>query len=177
MQLYCKTFDGALIVIASHEESDGVATSAYGDGVIALPYTGDVPLGDLLLKQAPDRLINLTDYTAAKRYAAEISGITVTVGTEKTVPMSTKREDRDGARDTLIAVMAGLRQDGAVFKFADGVGRAATNAEMKAAIAAAFAHVQAAYDLEASIVAQIEGKNPKITDIAGVDAAFASLTA
>lgn len=100
--------------------------------------------------------------------------MTATVGGEE-VLMSTRREDRDGARDTLLAIISGLRSDGAVFKFADGVSRPATNDEMKAAIAAAFAHVQACFDREAEISAAIDAGKTKTR--AQVDKAFAKLAA
>jgi hypothetical protein len=59
MQLYCKTVGGALAVVASHADGDTTPTSAYGDGVIILPYSGDAPLEDLLGKPVPDGLIDL----------------------------------------------------------------------------------------------------------------------
>lgn len=117
---------------------------------------------------------SLKAYLANVRYEAEVSGVTATVGGEE-VLMSTRREDRDGARDTLLAIISGLRSDGAVFKFADGVSRPATNDEMKAAIAAAFAHVQACFDREAEISAAIDAGKTKTR--AQVDKAFAKLAA
>lgn len=65
MQLYCKTVGGALTVTASHADADSVPASAYGDGVVALPYEGDIGIADLVGKPLPDGLIDLPAMKAA----------------------------------------------------------------------------------------------------------------
>jgi len=116
--------------------------------------------------------VTLSAYAADARYRVEISGVTAQIGGAD-APVSTKREDRDGLRDTLSAIAQGWRKDGGMFKFADGIPRAATNDEMKAAIGAAFAHVQAAYDAEGAVQADLASKKPKIKTRDAVDAALA----
>jgi hypothetical protein len=59
MQLYCKTVGDALTVIASHADGDTTPTFSYGDGVVAVPYSGDTSLEDLLGKPVPDDLLDL----------------------------------------------------------------------------------------------------------------------
>lgn len=118
------------------------------------------------------RFASLDRYAAAARYEAEIAGVTVKVG-GKDVPVSTRRDDRDGLRDTALAITLGLRPDKAMFKFADGVSRPATNAEMGEAIAAAFGHVQACFDAEATVRKSIASGSAKTTE--QVDAAFSAL--
>lgn len=77
MQLYCKTVGGVLTVIASHADGDGTLPSAYGDGVIALPYSGDTALEDLLGKPLPEGMIDLAGYAKAARDRHEENGISV----------------------------------------------------------------------------------------------------
>lgn len=50
---------------------------------------------------------------------------------------------------------ADIRPDGATFNFGDAVPRAVSNADMMAAIGAALAHVQAAFDREGVVTALI----------------------
>lgn len=147
------------------------------DGTVPTPWPRDDAghQTDASLQAVVDpfgKFVNLSYYAAAKRYEIETSGVSVTIG-GSSAPMSTKREDRDGARDTLAAIAQGWRKDGGMFKFDDGIPRAATNDEMKAAIAAAFAHVQAAYDAEGAVQADLASKKPKIKTRDAVDAALA----
>lgn len=115
---------------------------------------------------------DLSAYAAARRYAVEIAGITAKIGGAD-APVSTAREDRDGLRDTLTAITLNWRKDGANFKFADGVPRAATNDEMKASCGAAFAYVQAVFDCEAAIQSDLASSKPSLTTRAQVDTRFA----
>lgn len=90
-----------------------------------------------------------------KRWQVETGGITVTIG-EDAIPVSTARgDDREALHITFSAINAGLRQDGAVFKFADEVPRAMSNADMLAIVAAALGHVQACFDHEAPLLAAV----------------------
>lgn len=114
---------------------------------------------------------DLTAYAAAKRYAVEVAGVAATIGGQSVV-VSTARDMRDGMRDTMLRILVGLRKDGDALKiFADGVPRAATNAEAAAMIGAASNHVQAAFNVEEVLVAAINANPPSITTLAQIDAA------
>jgi hypothetical protein len=114
----------------------------------------------------------LKNYAAAARYAKEISGIAVSVGGTSGIPMSTSRgNDRLVLTATMVAMGAGLRSNSATFKFADGVSRVVSNADMTTAVEAVFAHIQTAFDIEAATVASINAGT--ITTTAAIDAAFA----
>lgn len=130
-------------------------------------------------KSTGDEIVDLTwdelkpkllTYAAAKRYERECAGVMATVDGEE-VPVSTARgDDRTALHVTFSAIVSGLRADPSTFKFSDGSIRQASNAGMQAAIMAALAHVQAAFDLEAAVAADIEGE--KITTYEAVDEAF-----
>lgn len=139
--------------------------SGYAEGSFVVPYDGPPDPAGLLGHPMP--AIDLAAYAAAKRYAVEVAGATAVVGGAR-VPVSTARADRANYQSVLLAIMMGLRASPSVFKFADGVPRPATNDEMEAAIGAAYAHVQAAYDREATARSMIA--NGSVSDIAGVDA-------
>ena len=114
----------------------------------------------------------LISYLKDLRWQREISGIHVEIAGE-TVRVSTARGDeRATLHQTLSAIGLGLRTDGATYNFADGRPRAVSNAEMQAAILAALAHVQAAFDLERTITVSIEAGTT--TSTAQIDAAFAN---
>jgi hypothetical protein len=114
----------------------------------------------------------LKNYAATTRYAKETAGVTVTIGGVAGIPMSTARgNDREVLTATMVAIHAGLRSNTATFKFADGVSRVVSNADMTAAIGAAFAHVQAAFDVESTVVAAIGAGT--VTTSAQIDAQFA----
>ena len=115
---------------------------------------------------------DLRGYAAHARWVKETSWITVTLSTGESVPVSTARgDDRDGLRDAFLGVQSGMRVDGSVFKFPDGVSRPVSNADIVSITTAAFLHVQAAFDREAAVAAAIVAET--ITTIAEVDAAFA----
>lgn len=114
----------------------------------------------------------LIDHAAAVRYGIESAPVDVTVAGAQ-VPMSPARgDDRAALHITFSAIASGLRKDTDVFKFADGVGRAATNAEMQAAIMTALARVQTAFDKEKTVVDQIAAGG--ITTYEAVEAAFSA---
>ena len=74
----------------------------------------------------------------------------------------------------MLRILTRMRKDGDILKiFADGVPRAATNAEAQAAIEAASDHVQDAFNHEELVAADIT--SGKIKTREGVDAAFADL--
>ncbi|WP_127142829.1 DUF4376 domain-containing protein [Pelagibacterium montanilacus] len=93
---------------------------------------------------------------AEKRWRVETSGVTVVIG-EDEIPVSTRRgDDREALHVAFSAINAGLRPDGATFKFADGIPRAMPNTNMIMCVAAALAHVQGCFDHEAGLIGQIE---------------------
>jgi hypothetical protein len=99
---------------------------------------------------------DLKGYLAQLRWRVETIGITVGVNGEA-VPLSTARgDDRIALHVTYSAIGAGLRADGAAFKFADGKSRPVSNAEMAAAITLAFRFVQHCFDAENVVLAKIE---------------------
>jgi hypothetical protein len=98
----------------------------------------------------------LLEYLARRRWEVETGGITVLVDGQP-APLPTSRGDERAAlQSTYSAIRDGLRLDGDSFKFADGVPRAVSNADMMAAIVAAFRHVQGAFNAEGAVRAQIE---------------------
>jgi len=93
---------------------------------------------------------------SARRWEAEVAGITVQIGNDA-IPVSTKRgDDREALHIAFSAINAGLRQDGAIFKFADEKPRAMSNADMLTIVAAALGHVQACFDHEAPLLAAVD---------------------
>lgn len=115
---------------------------------------------------------SLEAYVAARRYALEIAGVVVKIGGAAVV-VSTAREVAPTLRAVLTDLQAKIRKDGDVLKvFADGIPRAATNAEAKAAATAGLTHIQAAFNLEGALAGQLTAGT--LTDKAGVDAAFAT---
>ncbi|WP_164879608.1 DUF4376 domain-containing protein [Afifella aestuarii] len=107
---------------------------------------------------------------ARLRWEREVAGIEVVIAGE-TVPLSTARgDDRQALDSTYAAIRDGLRQDSATFKFADLTSRAVSNADMRAAVVAALAHIQACFDLEGLVAAEIDAG--MITNKAQVRAAF-----
>lgn len=118
---------------------------------------------------------SLDHYAAGVRYAAEISGVDAKIGGE-TLRIATDRDTVAGMQVVILRLMRGIRKDGEALKvFADGAIRPATNADAEAAIDAALNHVQAAFDLEGMVQADIAAG--KITSKADVDSAFTALTA
>lgn len=175
------------LVVAQYDDAVDVDLTQH-PGCRLIPFAGLLSdLGRLGAKPddptAPDSRpylapasVDLTAYAALVRYYAETGAITATVG-GKSVPVSTSKADRNGYRDTMLGILAGIREDGATFKFADGVSRAATNAEIQTAIAAAFARVQALFDAEGAVQADRAKSRPTIKTLDDVDAAFAAVAA
>ncbi|GJE45380.1 DUF4376 domain-containing protein [Methylobacterium soli] len=171
------------LVIATHDDATTVPEGAY-PGAIVVPFAGTTfdlerigaapadPSRDVRPMRAPSP--DLAAYAAAVRYDREKGTVTVTIGKDKKVPLSIAREDRDGLRDTLLAISSGLRKDGDVFKFADGTPRAATNAEMQDAVTKAFGYVQALYNKESELLPLLGGQ---LKTYADVDAAFDAVKA
>ena len=116
---------------------------------------------------------SLQHYASGIRYLVEVAGAMATVGGKSVLVSTARGEDRSALSNTMIAILAGVRQDGAAFKFADGGSRPVTNDEMKAAIVAAFHHVQAAFDLEQDVIGKIG--SGKVKTIEQVDEIFALL--
>lgn len=164
MQLYCKTIAGVLTVLAAHADGDATPASAYGEGIVVLPYSGDLPLEDLIGKAAPAP--DLYAYAAAKRYAVETGGIAL-----------------NGARiDTSVASQAKIgnaylllqASGGASVEFKAESGFVTLTADQFKTLALAVGrHVQACYAKEADVDAAISAGT--IKTIAEVDTAFAGL--
>lgn len=115
------------------------------------------------------RVAALANYAAAVRYASENGGLLVNMGGEQVRISTARGDDRNALSDTFLAISADLRGDDAIFKFADGP-RAASNADMAAAIKAAFAFVQSRFDIEADVLAKIE--SGEIATETQIEAAF-----
>ena len=112
----------------------------------------------------------LAVYSASRRFDLESRGVTVSIGGTD-VPLSTQRgDDRAALLATYAAIVGGVRADHAVFKFADGRARPASNSDMLAAVLAAIAHVQHAFDIEHQVAASIE--SGAILTTAQIDAVY-----
>ncbi|TCR70529.1 DUF4376 domain-containing protein [Bosea sp. BK604] len=116
-------------------------------------------------------LVGIPAHIADRRWRREVRGITVEIAGEPVLVSTQRGDDRAALHQVYSAIRDGLRQDGATFNFADGKPRSVSNADMMAAILAALAHVQAAFDLGADVLAQYEAG--QIMTVADIDAAFA----
>jgi len=116
-------------------------------------------------------LVGIPAHIADRRWRREVAGITVEIAGEPVMVSTQRGDDRAALHQVYSAIRDGLRPDGATFNFADGKPRSVNNADMMAAILAALAHVQAAFDLGANVLAQYEAG--VIMTVADVDAAFA----
>lgn len=92
----------------------------------------------------------LLEQLAAVRYGAETAGVAW-----RGWPVATDRDSRPNLIAAYQSAAAGLRQDGGVWKFADGVARPLTNAEVQSMALAVLAHVQRCFDREAELAAQV----------------------
>ncbi|MCJ2141864.1 DUF4376 domain-containing protein [Methylobacterium sp. E-066] len=166
MQLYCKPVDGVLFVLAVHVDGDTTPLGAYPGATVVLPYAGEARPADLLGKPVPD--FDLADYAAAKRYAVETGGITVSGARVRT--------DRESqALLTGAYVRAQKNPAGTVsFKTLDGFVKLPA-AQVIALGDAVGDHVQACFDAEEAVDAALSAAPPTITALDQVDAAFASL--
>lgn len=104
-----------------------------------------------------ERRDQLIERLKQKRWEVETAGVTVEIAGEP-VPVSTNRgDDRTALHMEFSRLSAGIRPDGATFNFGDALPRAVSNADMMAAIGAALAHVQAAFDRQGVVQAMING--------------------
>ena len=108
---------------------------------------------------------SLPQYAAIRRLLVETGG-TIWNG----FPVQTDRESQSKIVAEVLAIERGERQDGDGWKFADGVFRPLTNAEMEALALAVRNHVRNAFAIEASVIAGIEAGS--ITTTEQIDAAF-----
>lgn len=119
---------------------------------------------------APPTVAELVAYAAAKRYAVETGGIAVQ-GTQ----IATDRESQAMIGNAFAYVQAASAASVSYKSLAGFV--TLTADQIKGVALAVGAHVQACFEAEANAFAKITAKKPTITDMAAVDAAFASLTA
>lgn len=166
MQLYCKTIAGVLTVLAAHVDGDSTPAAAYGEGIVILPYSGDLPLGDLLGKAAPAP--DLYAYAAAKRYAVETGGITLNGAR---IDTSVASQAKIGNAYLLLQASGGASVE---FKAESGF-ITLTADQFKTLALAVGGHVQACYAKEADVDAGVSAGT--IKTLADIDAAFASLLA
>lgn len=168
MQLYCKSVAGTLVVAGTHEDGQSVDPAAYGEGVVVLPYGGPLTAADLLGRPVP--AIDLPGYAAAKRFAVETGGITV-AGAR----IATDRQSQAMIGNAFAYVQAsGAGQ--VSYKTAAGFVTLSVD-QIRSVALAVGAHVQACFMAEDGVDAALHASPPTITDIAGVDAAFAGLGA
>lgn len=186
MQLYCKTVapilgqetvDGklvtvmgepALYVVATHADGADTPTSAYGEDVTVLPYSGPLGEGELVGKPVPDGVIDLVAYAAAKRYEVETGGIVV-----NGAPVATDRGSQTMIANALSYV---VNSGAASVSYKSPAGFVTLTAEqIKAVGLAVGAHVQACFKAEDDVDAALHASPPTITTLAQVDAAFAGL--
>lgn len=149
----------ARCVYVASEDGQGVLMAADAEAAAAITEA---------LQASPVR--RLKAYAAEQRWRQETAGVTVPIGGEQVLISTQRGDDRAALHVTYSAIKNGLRADGATFNFADGRPRAVSNAEMEAAIVAALAHVQGAFDLGGSIFAAIEAGT--ITTTEQIDAAM-----
>lgn len=126
------------------------------DILVGYEVSPPIDLSGYQAELAAFRKIALVAHLKARRWQAETAGITATIGGEPVRISTARGDDRAALHQVYSAMSAGLRSDGAVFNFADGVSRSVSNAEMTAAVLAALAHVQACFDLEGELRTSIE---------------------
>jgi len=160
MLAYCKNG----IVIATHEESQNIPESVYGEGVRAVPLT-DAIAGE------PMPALNrsgLQAYAAAKRRAVIAGGCTIAVdglqipiwADDKTIATLTALMLR-ASIDPNLVIASWKARDGNFFEL--NAGDIATLAN------GLFAFIQSAFDVEGSVSADIEAEN--ITTLEEIEAA------
>ncbi|WP_346358091.1 DUF4376 domain-containing protein [Bosea sp. (in: a-proteobacteria)] len=126
------------------------------DILVGYEVSPPIDLSSYDAELAAFRKTALVAHLKARRWQAETAGITATIGGEAVRVSTTRGDDRAALHQVCTAISGGLRSDGAVFNFADGVSRGVSNAEMQAVVLAALAHVQACFDLEGTLRAAIE---------------------
>jgi len=141
---------------------------AYTD---ALVYEGDpAPAGlvaiDRDIPAPPAAPESLVEYSSRRRWEIEIGGTTW-----NGFPVATDDRSKTLVSGELNAIALGVRVDGEPFKFADGIPRPLTNAEMQAVAVAMRAHVKRTFSALFGVLAGIEVGS--ITAREHVDAALA----
>jgi len=138
-------------------------------------YEGLIQQGLVVVEEADQTVDALKAYVTRQRYYREIGGTSITLNGE-TIPVSTARGDeRATLNATYSMIRDGLRQDGAAFKFNDGVSRRVPNAVMQAVILVVSGHVQACFDIEADLLDGIAAGTITTTD--QIDAAYGAIPA
>lgn len=167
MNLYCKVIEGALIVLAVHSDSDGPDPSAYGEGVLTVPYSGDAAMSDLIGHPAP--VADLLGYARAKRWAAEVGGVTYDGARYAT-------DDRSKLLISGAVAAAGRDSNYATPWFtADGAVKVLNAAGIVALSTAVLDHVNDTFKVLANVAAGIAASPPTVTTLAAIDEAFAAL--
>lgn len=168
MQLYCKPAGDGLTVLAVHADDDTTPLAAYPGATAVLPYAGPERPADLLGKAPP--AIDLAAYAAAKRFAVETGGITVSGA-----PVATDR----GSQAMIANALSYVQASGAAsVSYKSPAGFVTLSADQIKAVALAVgAHVQACFVAEDAVDAGLHASPPTITALAQVDAAFAGLGA
>lgn len=154
---------GAVMAALSDQERDHVSYNAQ-TGVLSTADDGvATEIAGLLAASAPLLKERLSAYAAARRWAVETGGITV-----NGAPVYTDRE----TQSKLTAAHARAADNPSFtvrWKTAAGSFVTLNAAQVTAIANAVFDHVQAAYDVEADVVAGIAGGT--ITTTAQIDAA------
>lgn len=112
------------------------------DGELELIYKHDDP--------TPAKAY-LKKQLAAKRYDVEVSGTTW-----NGFPVFTDRESQGKITAAFVLASAGVRAESSNWKFADGVARPMTNAQIVELTGAVAYHVQHAFDVEATKADEID---------------------
>lgn len=142
-----------------------VALGRVSPGDLVDPKTGEVtPLVPAV--PPPPTKAELAAHAANKRWEVEVGGTDWNGW-----PVSTDRESQNKVMGEFLGIIAGIRQDGGGWKFADGVFRSLTNQQAQAMGLAVRAHIANAFTTEAAVLAQIEAET--ITTFAQIEAAFA----
>lgn len=160
-----------------YEDLPATVATWLGDTYVAAPedaapgmsWDGE-SLGPIPASSPPTKE-ELFAHLAERRWQREIAGVTVSIGDEDVLVSTARGDDRAALHMTYSALKNGLRADGATFNFADGKPRKVSNADMEAAVLAALAHVQAAFDLGESVYGEIDVG--EITTFDEIAAAFA----
>ncbi|WP_276200279.1 DUF4376 domain-containing protein [Chelatococcus sp. XZ-Ab1] len=126
-----------------------------------------IPRESFELEDAPQpEPPTLAEYAARRRWQVEIGGTTWSGW-----PIHTDRGSQSKITSEAFAALAGLREEPAPWKFADGQFRPLSNADVIDMAQAARNHVVASFGIEAEILAGIAAGT--ITTTEQIDAAFA----
>jgi hypothetical protein len=133
------------------------------DGILTVPDVEQPALDAALASYDPVAVAreHLRAQLADRRYQAEIAGTTWTNAAGEALPVATDRDSQAKLQGLMVAIIAAIRTDGELYKFADGAFRALSNADMRSVILAALAHVKGAFDVEAQKLTLIDqGQDP-----------------